>query len=152
MRKYGRGRKGLDFGAEVLKIHPLIMREFARVQKKNFSDVHISIPHMVILDILEEKGMCKMNDLAKCLNFTMSAVTAIVDKMIKLKFVKRMRSSSDRRVVNVILLEKGRKVSEEIKRQKKECANKIFVSLTERDKKEYLRIINKVCLKIKARQ
>ena len=80
-----------------------------------------------------------MNELAKILNLTMSAVTAIIDKMIRRKLVKRGRSSEDRRVVNVTMVSKGRKLIKQVREIRCSCANELFASLTEQDKQEYLR-------------
>lgn len=134
----------IDFGTEVSRIHPLIMRKLAKRQMSVFSKGLLTIPQIVILDLLAEKGSCKMNELARVLNFTMSAVTAIVDKMVKLKLVRREHSTEDRRVVRVTMLEKGREIVRRVSEERRDAANSIFAPLTEKDKKEYLRILRKV--------
>ena len=93
-----------------------------------------------------------MNDLAKTLNFTMSAVTAIVDKMIDMKLVKRERSSSDRRVVNVTMLNKGKECLIKIRHARSNCVNELFSTLTQQDKSEYIRILKKVYANLRQRQ
>lgn len=133
-----------DFAAEVAKILPMIMREFAKRQQDLFSKVFLTIPQIVILEFLVEKGPCKMNELARALNFTMSAVTAIVDKMVRLKLVKRERSVEDRRVVKVTLLDKGTQMSQRIKETRHTCVDELFSALTQEDKSEYIRILKKV--------
>ena len=137
--------ENLDFGAEVAKILPLIMRDFTRSQQKNiFSKGVLTIPQVVILDFLDELGSCQMNELARILNFTMSAVTAIVDKMIKLKLIKRERSSRDRRVVNVMMLNKGKEAIRRVKEARRNCVTDLFSVLSKKDKEEYIRILRKI--------
>ena len=68
----------------------------------------------------------------------------IVDKMIRLGMVKRERSLEDRRVVKVILLKKGAETAKKITEERRKVANKIFSSLTETERKEYLRLLRKV--------
>ena len=133
-----------DFGVEVAKILPLILREFAKRQRDFFSQAALTVPQIVILDFLNERGPCKMNDLARALNFTMSAVTAIVDKMIGLKLVARERSSEDRRVVNVSLFKKGAQMVAQVKEMRRSCLNNMFSALSDKDKSEYVRILRKV--------
>ena len=133
-----------DFGAEVAKILPLIMREFTKRPKSIFSELSLTIPQIVVLEFLTDQGPRKMNELATALSFTMSAVTVIVDKMIKLKLVKRERSSEDRRVVNVILLNKGREMARRIKDARRNLVNELFSTVTVEDRQQYLRILRKV--------
>lgn len=136
--------KSPDFGEEVSKMLPLIMREFTRRQKDIFSKGLLTVPQVVILDFLTERGSCKMNELAKILDLTMSAVTSIIDKMIKLRLVKRERSSEDRRVVNIIILSKGKEIITGIKEGRQNFINEFFSVLTEDEKSEYIRILGKV--------
>lgn len=136
-------KKG-DFGAEIARILPLILREFARRQQDVFAKIPLTIPQIVILELLLEKGTSKMNELARTLNFTMSAVTAIVDKMVRLKVVKRERSTEDRRVVKVSILNKGKEIVTRVSQARQGCVNEMFSALTKDEKNEYIRILRKV--------
>ena len=137
--------ENLDFGTKVAKMLPLIMRNFTRSQQKNiFSKGVLTIPQVVILDFLDERSSCQMNELAGVLNFTMSAVTALVDKMIKLKLIKRERSSLDRRVVNVMMLNKGKEAIRQVREARRNCVTDLFSVLSKKDKEEYIRILKKM--------
>lgn len=136
-----------NFGTEVAKLLPVILREFTKRQKDTFSQgflAVLTVPQIVVLEFLYEKGPCQMNELARALNFTMSAGTAIVDKMIKLNLVKRERSSEDRRVVTVMILDKGKEAVKRVREARRNCINKMFSGLTEKDRAEYLRILTKI--------
>ena len=141
-----------DFGTEVSKILPLIMREVTKRQMSILSKGFLTIPQVVILDLLVERGPCRMSELARVLGFTMSAVTAIVDKMISLRLVKRERSSQDRRVVKVIILNKGKETAGRVSEERRDVANNIFSALTEEDRNEYLRLLRKVYDNLRQRQ
>lgn len=141
------------FGEEMAKLLPLIMREYARSQHANiFSKISLTVPQILILEYLSEKRNCRMKDLAKTLNLTMSAVTAIVDKMIAFKLVRRERSDEDRRVVNVIMLERGREMLRKVSEAKCKCANELLAPLNQEDKKIYLKILKKVYSGLRQRQ
>ena len=134
-----------DFGGEVAKILPLIMRRFASSQHAGLvSKMSLTVPQIIILEFLAEREICKMKELAQALHLTMSAVTAIVDKMIELRMVKRERSSKDRRVVNVIMLNKGKEMLRKVSEARCSCVNELFSTLTQEDRNEYLRILKKV--------
>ncbi len=136
--------KSIDLGIEISKIHPIVMREVTKKQMTIFSKGFLTVPQVAILDLLDENGQCRMSELAKALGFTMSAVTAIIDKMIGLKLVKRERSSQDRRVVKVLMLEKGRETAGRIRKERINIANDLLSSLNKKDKEEYLRLSRKI--------
>lgn len=145
------GAKHADFGSEVSKILPRILREVTSRQASIFSRGDISIPHIVILEFLKETGSCRMSDLAKMLHLTMSAVTGIVDKMVDLGLVKRERSSKDRRVVRVSLLKKGEETARRVNAERESVSNDIFSVLTQQEKQEYLKLLTKVSDSLKDR-
>lgn len=144
--------QNMDFGKEISKILPLFMKEFARRQNNIFAKGLMTIPQVVILDLLLERGSCKMNELAKALGLTMSAVTVIIDKMIVLKLVKRERSEQDRRVVKTSLLNKGKEMIRRINQGRQNIVNDLFSVLTESEKSEYIKMLRKIGDSLKQRQ
>lgn len=141
-----------DFGTEMGKLLPLIIREFSRTQKDVFAKGLLTVPQIVILEYLDEKGTCKMNELAKVLDFTMSAATAIIDKMLKAKLVKRERCIKDRRVVNVSLLNKGKEFAKRVQEGRRDLTNELFSVLSEEEKSQYLQLLKKVSDNLMQRQ
>ena len=133
-----------DFAVEVAKLLPYILRSISQRQHNFFLKANLTLSQIVILEFLADHGSCKMNELAKVLNFTMSAGTATVDKMVRTKLVKRERSTKDRRVVRVMLLSKGVEMVGKIMELRRDSMNEMFASLTGEDKVEYLRILRKV--------
>lgn len=135
----------MDFGSEMAKLMPVFLREVARSQESAFTKGDMAVSHIVVLEILKEKGSSTMSELAGAMNLTMSAVTGIIDKMIEGGLVKRERPKEDRRVVKVALLPKGLKFANQIYDWRRSVANDLFASLSEGERKEYLRLIKKVC-------
>ena len=142
----------MDFGTEISKIMPLILREVTRKQMRILAKDFLAIPHIIILDLLLEKGPCRMTELAKALGLTGPAITAIADKMLRLKLVKRERSSEDRRVVKVSILEKGEKTIRRINVERRDAANAIFSPLAKEERREYLSLLRKVYLNLRQKQ
>jgi DNA-binding MarR family transcriptional regulator len=50
----------------------------------------------------------KMTDISENLNSPLSTLTSVVDKLVEKKFLTRVHSAEDRRVVNVTLTPKGK--------------------------------------------
>jgi len=59
--------------------------------------------------ICENKPL-KMSDVAKKLNVTLPTVTQIVDKLVSLNLLERVRNEDDRRLVIVNITEKGKRL------------------------------------------
>lgn len=134
----------LNFAAEMSRILPLMLREVARRQKGLFTKGSLSLPHIVVLDMLSEKGGCTMGELAAMLELTMGAATAVVDKMVSMGLVKRERSKKDRRVVRVSLLKKGGGTIDRLNGFRKAMVTDMYKAFTEEEKSEYLRLLRKV--------
>ncbi len=81
-------------------------REFLQ-EAGNMSNAQLHI----ILSVFQRK-MCTMSELASMLHFTRGNVTQLVDKLVANKFVKRIRSEEDRRLVSITLLEKGNRIAQ----------------------------------------
>lgn len=132
------------FISETARMMPVLLREINR-QQKEFFPPDLAISHIVLLDHLNANGPSKMTDLAEELGTTMSAVTSIVDKMIQSRLVERRRSDEDRRVVRVSLRDEGVKMVLRVNKERRRMAEQMFSVLEKAEKKEYLRLLSKVC-------
>ncbi len=71
----------------------------------------ISFSQYMILQVLLNKEVLRMNELASMLGVSKANVTGLVDRMIRNRLVERMRSDEDRRVVFVKLSPKGQRIA-----------------------------------------
>jgi DNA-binding MarR family transcriptional regulator len=133
-----------DFAAGVSRLHTLILREMGRRKNSMMIKNAPPVSHILVIDILREHGMCTMGELAKSLNLTMSAATAIIDKMIEHNLVKRERSLEDRRVVRVGLLKIGTDLAKKIDKERMEAFVDMFADFSGAEKEEYSRLLKKV--------
>ncbi|MFH1824364.1 MAG: MarR family transcriptional regulator [Candidatus Firestonebacteria bacterium] len=71
----------------------------------------LSLSQMKTLSVFicEDKPL-KMSDVAKKLNVTLPTVTQIVDKLVSLELLERVRNEEDRRLVIVSITEKGKRL------------------------------------------
>lgn len=134
-----------DFSDEMMRTAPVLLREFTKRQEGILSKSGLTLSSIIVLDILKEKGLCTMSGLAQTLDLTTSAATGIVDRMIKAKLVRRERSREDRRVVNVILVKKGAEMVKHTDDSRRKMMDEMYRALTDKERKEYLRMLKKVC-------
>lgn len=133
-----------EFCEEISRLMPGFLRAITVDPQNILSRGNIPISHILVVDVLNENGSCTMGELARALNLTLSAATAVVDKMVERRFVKRERDKNDRRVVRVSLVAAGEDMEKRIHEFRKKVAEELFSTLLPGEKKYYLRIAKKV--------
>lgn len=134
----------LDFGVQMAKMLPAIMREVTKKQDSFLSNSDLPVPGLLVLDFLREKHAATMGEISAVLHISMSSATGIIDKMIEQGYVLRERSDEDRRVVNVILSDKGVKSAKKVNSERVEMINALYTVLDDKEHEEYLRLFTKV--------
>lgn len=69
----------------------------------------ISINDMHVIETIQYEGSRNMSSVAKDLNVTVGTLTIAINNLVKKGYVKRVRSSKDRRVVLISLTPRGQK-------------------------------------------
>lgn len=118
----------------LISIHPLLYKSIYRPMKHQSS---ITPGGMYVLGSLKRNGTQSMSDIGKCLSVPKPHVTVIVDKLIEDGLVERQSDPNDRRIVNILLTEKGIEVFENIKQEISENL-KIKLSKLDEDEQEIL--------------
>ena len=77
--------------------------------------------------------MQSMSDIGKCLAMPKPHVTVIVDKLIDEGFVERQNDPNDRRIINILITDKGMDVFHEIKKTLAENMKIKLLNLTEEE-------------------
>lgn len=98
----------------LISIHPLLYKSISRPLKDQTS---ITPGGMFVLGSLKRNGTQSMSDIGKCLSMPKPHVTVIVDRLIEEGLVERQSDPGDRRIVNILLTEKGFEVFENIKQE-----------------------------------
>ena len=147
-----RGNTDFNYEAEISKTAGAIHRELTNKLNKIFSKGKLTMSHIIILELLYERKHSTMTELAKSLNLTMSAATAIIDKMVELRFVDRARSNKDRRIVEVSLTKKGATAATKVLSNRLEMVKEMFFILTKPEKQQYLLLLRKVYSGIRERE
>lgn len=106
-------------------------------------DSKLSLSHFEILMHLAHKGEVTMKDIATWLNITPPSASTLIDVLVKKNLVTRVQSDNDRRTVHVTIKKEAYKLINEIHKKKMSIFKKILTKLSEEDKKDLVRILNK---------
>lgn len=125
-----------------------ISRVFAAMESFP-GDASISKPELLALEAISREEGLMMSELGKRLDISMSTATGIIDRLIEKKLVKRERNGGDRRVVRVVLTDKGRKTNLTYQKQKKELFGRMLGALDPEEQGELIKILEKIAGAIK---
>lgn len=130
-----------EFAGQVTEMMPAIMREFYKHESSGLEKIRITLPQLVVLNILAREGELSMTDLAKCINVTTAAMTGIVDRLVRDGYVVRLSMDGDRRIIKVKTTAKGAKAARSAIEHQRGMVEKLFSVLSEEERGEYLRIL-----------
>ena len=128
-----------------------LFRERLRVLEKSnsaTSDV-LSLQEANTLLSMGTRGAMTMSEIAKVLYLSMSSATGIVDKLESKNFVRRDRSSEDRRVVRVALTKEGTKFYELVKAGQLRLADDALSTLNAQEQELLLELFRKITTKFR---
>ena len=138
------GKKIHKFAEELSVVVPMLHREIVRSQARAVKTGDITFTQMVVLHLLKERGVCSMTEIAKMFSITSSGATGIVDRMVRAAFLKRVAIPQDRRVINIKLTLKGKKVINALMKQRKKMIVESFRSISAKEREAYLNTIKKI--------
>jgi DNA-binding MarR family transcriptional regulator len=78
------------------------------------------------LDLLSKKGNLTMNELSKQMGLAKSTMTRIVNNMVREGWIEQVKDQGDRRLVNVRLTLKGKKMAERLGFSSREYVRRIL--------------------------
>lgn len=101
---------------------------------------NLNLQQLNVLNIIGTLQPCPMTLVAENVLVSLSSVTIIVDKLVKMDLVQRQRSNKDRRVVYVSLSPKGKELFEAQIAHIRESGRKLLGLLTETEQVKFLEI------------
>lgn len=130
-----------QFADKVMELMPVIAKEYVKHQVDEFEKLKITMPQFFVLELVNRQGEAKMSDLAKFVNVTTAAMTGIVQRLFKNGYVLRVDEPEDRRIIKIKLTSKGAKMVKEMMQKRKEITIKMFGSISQEEREEYLKIL-----------
>ncbi len=96
------------------------------------------------------RGRLTVSEVAEKLGVSLSAITALVDRLVKSGLVVRSRDEKDRRLVWLEATEKGKETMRSCMEGRKKVAEKYFSKLPEEDIQKLIDIYDKILSMIKS--
>jgi DNA-binding MarR family transcriptional regulator len=133
-----------EFADRVMETFPVMMKQMMENKNDEILRGRITIPQIVILNLLEASGESKMSDIARSMNFTTAAATGLADRLVESGYATRASDPDDRRVVRVRPTTRGLELVRKVRRHRRQMLMNIFGKLTERERENYLEIMEHI--------
>ena len=133
-----------EFADKINEITPQVVREISKREEDGLFTGKITIQQMLILEYLNNIPQAKMTDLAQVMSVTTPAMTGIVNRLVKSGFVSRVFDDKDRRIINIKVTVKGHELVRRMREGKRKMIIQIFGKLSEKDREDHLRILERV--------
>lgn len=101
----------------------------------------LSIMQVQALFFIHEHESRSMSDIANHFHIELPSATSLVDKLIKNELVSRNDDPNDRRLVRIILNQKGRTLLHQAMQERRKKMEKILSYLSEKEKQELFSIM-----------
>jgi DNA-binding MarR family transcriptional regulator len=124
---------------DVLSITPLVRRSIQRkLVRTAFASIEhkISLPHVEIMLLLKHGGTRHIAEIGDNLQIPKPQMTHLIDRLEELKIVARQADASDRRVFNIALTARGRRIVDELDQVITDSIRDKLSALTEDELKE----------------
>ncbi|KAA8996229.1 winged helix DNA-binding protein [Paenibacillus spiritus] len=109
-----------------------MVRRFVK-ERDRVSVDGVTLPGLMILNLIIREGEQRLGDLADRLDFTSGAITALCDKLDAAGFAARRRKEDDRRTVLLDITPAGRRMMERNRNVGEACISLLFGDFTEEE-------------------
>ena len=100
--------------------------------------------HGDIIYALYNQSRMTMAEIAEKIGRDKSTVTALIDKLVKLGYVTKVRDTQDTRVVYVTLTDAGNELKPIFEAISSKLLGVFYLDISEYEKEELIRILNKI--------
>ena len=91
----------------IFQVIPLLKKRLNRISAFQ-SENGLPMSHFQVLSLLDERGSMSVSEISDYFNIAKPNITPLVDRLVGAGLVERVRSTTDRRVVHIVILDEGR--------------------------------------------
>lgn len=137
-------KKTLDTISNLISsvFYDIIKLEEALLKENKYKDV--SSKELRTIEAIGSSHIKNMGSIAKSLDITLGTLTVSITNLEKKGYVRREKCLNDKRVVNVILTPKGKKLFNLHKDFKEDIMKKMVIELTTQEKEIFNNTLNRV--------
>ncbi len=116
-----------------------VIRNMRTYGRKILSKENLTFPQYYTLTLLAKEEECSMDSLKNDLATSGAVATKVMDHLVEKKLADRGKWSEDRRVVNIVITDKGEKLLDSVDKERISFYTSIFGEMKGSDKKQVLK-------------
>ena len=93
----------------------------------------IAPPHFEIMKLLEEAGTLHVAEIGEKLQIARPQMTHLIDRLAELDIVERQKGTEDRRMINIMLTDKGKRIIKEHDDDIRNATKEMLACLTDEE-------------------
>ncbi|WP_231893471.1 MarR family winged helix-turn-helix transcriptional regulator [Rossellomorea aquimaris] len=132
----------------LFRVFQVSNRQIQQDMATTLKELKLTGPQFYILSLLSTTDSTKSTELAEQLDVKPSAITVMIDRLLKNKFVTRERDERDRRIVKLALTSEGKEAFEKAKTLRREIFTRYLSYLEEDDVDRFVSIYEKLAAAI----
>ncbi len=126
------------FADTVGRLMPRLLRGLLARERNALSRGRLTVPQLSVLDYVAGAGPCTMGAIAAVFNMKRPTVTGVVDRLVRLGFLRRSHGATDRRAVVAVATEKGRRVVGAFHGERRRTIARMFEGVRSSDRVRFL--------------
>ena len=131
------------FLSKIEKTGDLVHKKLSQILSGDM-EPQLTLPYLKVLSVISKSDIRTMSDIANEMAVSLSAITAIVDRLVELELVNRVRSKKDRRIVEITINEKGREVLLHKEKVIRNILDKCFASFSQEEMEICIMAMDKI--------
>ena len=133
-----------ETNSEIIENLSKVMRTMKHNMSFHSRHSQVTMQQFEALWCIKKSKHAQMRDIAQNFSITMPTATSLIDKLIGTSLARRENDRKDRRIVRISLTRNGERLLKEVAKQRESKMNQLLSYLSEKDKKELLRILKTI--------
>ncbi|PAF42863.1 MarR family transcriptional regulator [Helicobacter sp. 11S02596-1] len=122
----------------------LASRQIRNYFSQKLRPFNIGFEQIGILAILEQQSPLNITELSHIILKDKATISRTIESLCKKNFVKKIQNKEDNRITKISITPKGIKKLAVIKQNKEMIVDVFFQNISDAEKKEFLRILEKI--------
>ena len=135
-------------GKEILGLVYEMKKKCADIDDKLMEQLHLSQSELLFFSSLDQCTSINSPELAKNMGLSPSRISRVIENLVVDGYLDRNVDKTDRRAITLCLTESGKKIRDEIDKNRMECEGRLLNVLPESDIEKFREIIGKMIKEI----
>ncbi|MEI6274745.1 MAG: MarR family transcriptional regulator [Prolixibacteraceae bacterium] len=131
----------MEKGSEILGLVYEMKKKCADIDNRLMEHLHLSQSELLFFSSLDQCTGINSPELARNMGLSPSRISRVIEKLVVDGYLDRNTDKNDRRAITLCLTDSGKKIRNEIDKNRQECESRLLNVLPESDIEKFREII-----------